>query len=110
MRFVVILVMLNIMFGTVQAQADSTFATVIDKNEDSALVTVRDNNNGWIRQFKPDALEISELKVGDSVRVSWSINQVSSIKGQARRYPLLPLAVSAPCCDITDIKSDTSRQ
>lgn len=87
------------------AQADSAFATIIDMNKDSAVAVVRGHRQGWIKQFRPDALDVSELKVGDTLRVSWEIGQVSSFKGNPRRYPLLPVAVKDPCCDVVEVKA-----
>ena len=85
------------------SQADAPCCTVIDMVKDSGTVLIRDYREGWIKRFKPDALEFASLKIGDSVYASAQLQQVSKVNGMARRYPLMQPLYRQPCCEITYI-------
>lgn len=82
--------------------------TIIDINKDSGIVVIRDIKSGWLKSFKPAALEFAELNVGDSVDVSIPLHQVSRVKKAARVYPLMELSIGEACCKVIEMKMDST--
>jgi len=83
--------------------------SVIDINKDSGIVLVRDFTKSWITAFRPNALELAGLRVGDTVDVSLEIQQVSRVKGQPRSYKLTQPRYADPCCEVLRILPGSSQ-
>lgn len=82
--------------------------TIVDINEDSGLVVIRDIRSGWLKSFRPSALEFAELNIGDSVEASVLLQQVSRVRKTPRVYPLLNPFIGDPCCKVVDLKRDST--
>lgn len=81
------------------------FAAIIDIDKDAGTVLIRNPTTGRINLFKPDALELAELKVGDTVHVSDSAAKISRLKGTSSQYSLTPPEYTSACCSIVSIEA-----
>ena len=88
------------------AQKASPSCTVIDMSKAEGTFTIRDSRSGRIYAFKPDALEGAELKVGDSIDVSFNDMKVTAVKGTQKNYELLDAPLADSCCTVS--KLDTA--
>lgn len=79
--------------------------TIIDLSKEDVTFTIRDRITGRIQQFKPDALEGAELKVGDSVDVVYDAKKIISIKGNEKSYQLLDAPLNDSCCVVMKVDS-----
>src|SRR3954468_18122748 len=70
------------------------------------IVLVRNNVTGQTFQFKPDALDLNSLHVGDPVSADLSVNKITGIKGVARGYQINQPNPATPCCSIASIHPD----
>jgi hypothetical protein len=85
--------------GMAQDTLASRF-TIIDISKDSGTVLIRSHESAWLKLFKPDALEFAGLKIGDTIEVSNTLQQVKRVKNEIRRYPLLEPYLGNPCCEV----------
>lgn len=69
-----------------------------------AIVLMRNNTTGQTFQFKPDALDLNSLHIGDAINVDMSSNKITSIKGIARTYSISQPNPGTPCCSIANIQ------
>lgn len=81
--------------------------TIVDIARDSGMVTIRNHTQYWIKWFKPSALDFAELKIGDSVHASLSLQQVSRIKNKHVSYALIQPRYGDTCCEVLYIAADT---
>lgn len=84
---------------------DTTFraSVIIDMHKDSGVVVIRDYQSGLIQMFRPHALEIAALNVGDTIQISAQSTHVNLVRGIKKNYPLLQPDYGLPCCTITKI-------
>jgi hypothetical protein len=90
------------------SQDTASRCTIIDINKDSGTVLIRDFRTGWLKLFKPEALEFAELKIGDSIEAFPTLQQVSKVKQAPRRYPLIQPTFGTPCCEVLEIRASNS--
>ena len=69
-------------------------------------VLVRNTTTGLTFQFKPDALDINSLHVGDGITADISLKKITAINNIGGVYPILQPDPIAPCCNIGSIKRD----
>src|SRR3982751_4501536 len=70
------------------------------------IVLVRNNITGQTFQFKPDALDLNSLHVGDPIDANLGMNKIISLKGVAREYQMSQPRPADPCCTIVSIHPD----
>ena len=111
LRFHICLLILTIAlsFGFASAQDNLPCCTIIDINKDSSLVLIRNHETGWMKTFKPEALDLAELHVGDSIDVSVALNQVNRLKNKPRVYPLLAPKIDSVCCEVLEVQKTTEQ-
>ena len=73
--------------------------------KEAGTCTIRDNHTGRIQLFKPDALEVAELKVGDTVDAAFDTKKITSVKGILRSYDMLAASFGDSCCNILKLDS-----
>lgn len=78
-------------------------SVIIDMQKDSGVVVIRDQQSGIIQMFRPHALEIAALNVGDTIQISSRSTHVNLVRGVRKNYPLLQPDYGLPCCTITKI-------
>lgn len=88
-----------------QKQADPC-CSIIDFDKEKGIVTVRDKISGRISQFKPQALQAAELKVGDTVDASAATRKITFVNGIATVHEMIEPEYSVPCCSIVEMSSD----
>ena len=91
--------------GLYSQNANEPCCTIIDMAKEEGTFTIRDNHSGRIKWFKPDALEVAELKIGDTVDARFDIKKITSVKGISRSYELLDLPAGDTCCVIIKLDS-----
>lgn len=79
--------------------------TIIDVSNEEGTFTIRDIHTGRIEEFKPDALERAELKVGDTVDAVYDTKTITRVKGTAKSYKLLQPPFADSCCVILKVDS-----
>ena len=102
------LLLIGILLGSVNLfsqDAKVPCCTIIDMAREAGTFTIRDIQTGRICQFKPDALEGAELKVGDTVDAVFDAKKITSVKGMAKSYDLMDAVNGDSCCVILKLDS-----